>query len=419
MTLTISPSKLEGTIFAPPSKSFMHRALICAAMADGVTKIKCDTFSKDIEATMGCLRALGAKFNIKDGFVEVFPVDKNCTDECVLDCLESGSTLRFMLPLAAALGRKCTFVGAARLGERPLEPLCRALNEHGVKTYYSEKSFLPLKIEGQLTGGDFSILGDVSSQFVTGLLFALSIVGGNIKIVGELKSAPYVDITLSVQKSFGIDVKKTDGIYSVSNKKTTTPAEGRVVDIEGDWSNGAFWLVAGALGGTITCRGLYRESLQGDKYIVAALKKMGADIDETDTSVTVHKSELRGVRIDAQHIPDIVPVLCVAACAARGTTVFENTSRLAQKESNRMETTAKMLNSLGGSVTFDENSMTVVGTPLTGGTITSANDHRIAMSGAVASIIADGDVFIKDAQAVSKSYPDFYEKFVMLGGKIK
>ncbi len=417
MNVVISPQNLCGSIDVPPSKSFMHRALICAAIADKETKIKCTSFSKDTEATMNCLMELGAKFKIKDDIVTVTPIDKEYTDgRCVLDCAESGSTLRFMLPLAASLGRKCTFVGAERLGKRPLAPLCKALNEHGVKTVYGNDSFLPLEIEGQLTGGEFVIPGDISSQFITGILFALSNVGGEIKIEGELKSAPYVDITTSVQRQFGIDVQKIKDGYSIRKGASAAASE---IQIEGDWSNGAFWLVAGAIGGTITCTGLYKDSLQGDSKITDILKEMGADIREEADSVTVHKSKLHAVTVDASDIPDIVPVLCVAATAAEGTTVFKNTSRLAEKESNRMETTAAMLNALGGSVTFDENSMTVVGSTLTGGRVHSANDHRIAMSAAVASIIASGDVGIEMAEAVSKSYPDFYEKFTMLGGKVK
>lgn len=419
MKVILSPSQLSGTVSAPPSKSCMHRALICAAAADKPTKIICNSFSKDTEATMACLSALGAKFEHGDAAVTVYPIDKNKKDEeeCILDCNESGSTLRFMLPFAAALGKKCTFIGAERLGQRPLLPLCDALNKHGVTTSYGE-SFLPCSIEGKLSGGIYEIPGDISSQFITGLLFALGVIGGGeIKTTTPLKSGPYIDITTDIQKKFGIDIEKTENGYKVrEGQKYISPGE---IEIEGDLSNGAFWLVAGAIGSVdaVTCTSLREDTLQGDGKIVDILRDMGADITRDGDKVTVRKSDLKAVRVDCSDIPDIVPILCVAASAAAGTTVFENIERLRAKESDRVQTTADMLSALGGKITFDENTISVTGGELTGGEVSSANDHRIAMSAAVASLRCSGSVTIDMAEAVSKSYPDFYEKFTMLGGK--
>ncbi len=417
MKVVISPAALNGTVTAPPSKSCMHRALICAAAADRETVIKCESFSKDTEATMACLRALGADFKIDGEYVTVYPVKKNNNSECILDCNESGSTLRFMIPFAAALGRKCTFVGAERLGKRPLKPLLDALRGHGITVEHSEDSFLPLKISGQLTGGDFTLPGDISSQFFTGILFALGVVGGGrIKAIGKIESAPYIDITADIQRQFGINVRKEENGYTVEKGNYTSPIE---FTVEGDWSNGAFWLVAGAIGGNINCLNLRKDTLQGDSKIFDILKLMGADIQWCPGGATVKKSKLHPIEVDCSDIPDIVPILCVAAAATEGVTVFNNIGRLRAKESDRVQTTANMLSALGGKITFDENTITVTGTFLTGGCTDSANDHRIAMSSAIASIISSGDVEINGAEAVSKSYPDFYEKFTMLGGKVR
>ena len=323
-----------------------------------------------------------------------------------------------MLPFAAALGRKCTFIGAKRLGERPLLPLCDALRLHGVSVNYGE-SFLPCKIEGKLTGGTYEIPGDISSQFITGLLFALGIAGGGeIKATTPIKSGPYIDITTDIQKKFGINVEKTENGYKIAEGQQYKSPE--KFTVEGDLSNGAFWLVAGAIGSEeITCTSLREDSLQGDGKIIDILKKMGADITRDGENVTVRKSELKNTEIDCSDIPDIVPILCVAATAAEGTTEFRNIARLRAKESDRVQTTADMITALGGKITFDENTISVTGSPLTGGTVSSANDHRIAMSAAIASLRCTEDVTIETAEAVNKSYPDFYEKFAMLGGKCR
>lgn len=415
MKVILSPSKLKGTVSAPPSKSCMHRALICAAASDRPTKIVTDSYSEDTKATIECIEALGAKIEYTADGVTVHPIEKN-EEECVLNCRESGSTLRFMLPFAAALGKKCTFMGAERLGHRPLLPLCEVLNKNGVTTSYAE-SFLPCKTEGQLAGNVFEIPGNISSQFITGLLLALGVTGGGeIKATTPIKSGPYIDITIDIMKKFGVDTEKTENGYIVPRGQRFSSTD--VFEIEGDWSNGAFWLVAGAIGSEdgITCTSLCKDTLQGDSRIADILSEMGADITQNIKGITVKKTSLRAITIDCADIPDIVPILCVAATTAEGTTVFQNIGRLRDKESDRVKTTVDMVRNLGGKIDFDENNIYVTGSPLTGGNITSANDHRIAMSGAIASIMCKGDVIIDIAEAVNKSYPDFYEKFTMLGG---
>ncbi|MBQ8808023.1 MAG: 3-phosphoshikimate 1-carboxyvinyltransferase [Clostridia bacterium] len=418
MKVVLSPSKLSGEVFAPPSKSCMHRTLICAAAADKPTKIICSSFSEDTKATLKCLEALGAGFEFFDGGVTVYPIDINKNDkECVLDCNESGSTLRFMLPFAAALGKKCTFIGAPRLGKRPLLPLCEEMEKHEVIPKYNE-SFLPLTIEGKLTGGEYEIPGDISSQFITGLLLALVVAGGGeIKTTTPLQSGPYIDITTDIQKKFGIDVVKTQSGYIVpAGQKYVSPGE---IEIEGDYSNGAFYLVAGAIGSdaSLSVCSLGEDSLQGDRKILSVLEKMGAKTVREGRKVTVYKSQLKAVEVDCSDIPDIVPILCVAATQAEGTSVFKNIERLRAKESDRVQSTYELIKNLGGKISFDENTIFVTGSPLTGGEVSSFNDHRIAMSGAVASLVCSSNVVIEKAEAVNKSYGDFYEKFVMLGGK--
>lgn len=416
MKVKLSPSQLNGTVSAPPSKSCMHRALICAAAADRPTKIITDSYSEDTKATIECLESLGAKIEYTEDGVTVYPIKKR-DGECVLNCCESGSTLRFMLPFAAALGRKCTFVGAERLGQRPLLPLCEVLNKNSVTTSFGE-SFLPCKTEGQLSGNVFEIPGNVSSQFITGLLLALGVTGGGeIKAITPIKSGPYIDITIDIMKKFGVNTEKTENGYIVPEGQRFTSPE--VFEIEGDWSNGAFWLVAGAIGSEtgIACTSLCEETFQGDSRITEILSEMGADIKRDKNGITVKKSQLTAIEIDCADIPDIVPILCVAATEAEGTTVFKNIQRLRDKESDRVKTTVDMIRALGGKIDFNENNIYVTGSVLTGGEITSENDHRIAMSGAIASLLCTGDVTINIAEAVSKSYPDFYKKFIMLGGK--
>ena len=421
MKVTLLPSVLNGTVSAPPSKSCMHRALICAAVSERETKIICDTFSMDIKATISCLEALGAKVEYGDGYVTVYPIDKNQKDEtqCVLNCSESGSTLRFMVPFAASLGRKCKFIGAQRLGQRPLSPLIDTLKYNGIKIKHPKDAFLPLEISGELNGNEFEIPGDISSQFITGLLFALgNMGGGKIKTTSVLKSAPYIEITTDIQKQFGIPVEKTQGGYEVKKgARYTSPEE---IKIEGDYSNAAFWLVAGAVGKgeKISCTNLRQGTLQGDSAIVEILRRMGAKITAEKDCVTVYKSSLRAIEADCADIPDIVPIICVAATAAEGTTVLHNIERLREKESDRVKTTMDMLLSLGADIKCDENSIIISKSSLCGGKVTSANDHRIAMSSAVASTICTENVELDIAQAVSKSYPDFYEQFEKLGGKV-
>lgn len=379
-----------------PSKSDAHRALICAALSHTPCKVICDATSKDIDATKACLDAL------KAGRPEML-------------CGESGSTFRFMLPVMAALGHRSVFFPEGRLPERPLTPLYEEMESHGCRL--SPQGSVPFVLEGQLKPGTYRIPGNVSSQYISGLLFALPILDGDSRILieGKLESAGYVNMTLKVLADFGIKVNVTDEGYEIpGGQHYQGPA---VYQVEGDWSNGCFWLVAGALDEEgLTVSGLDLNSLQGDKKIVDILRDMGADVTIGPNGITVKGGSLHGITIDAAQIPDMVPILAVAALAAEGRTEIKGAGRLRIKESDRLATVTQVLTNLGGDIEeLAEGLIIKGGKVLKGGTADSHNDHRIAMMAAIASIICEGKVTIRGADAVKKSYPGFYDDLAMLG----
>ncbi len=409
MNVTVFPSAPTGTVSAISSKSAAHRLLICAAFAQTETVIRCDTTNKDIDATVGCLCALGAKISYNPPFFHVTPI-KTPPRTAVLDCGESGSTFRFMLPIAVALGVNTSFVLSGRLPERPLSPLYEELLRHGAKL--SPQGSNPFLCDGKLEGNQYRIRGDVSSQFTSGLLFALvfSGNGGDIIIEGNTESQPYIDMTADALTRFGVHIDKTAEGYSVQkNARLIPPA--REISVEGDWSNAAFPLCMGALGnGSITVRGLDVSSRQGDKAVLDILRRFGADIRVENDAVTVTGGkQLHGIEIDASQIPDLVPVLATVASASEGKTVIYGASRLRIKESDRLVTTRTMLTDLGADVTETADGLVINGkNNLTGGTTQGFNDHRIAMSAAVASVVCSSPVTVTGAECVAKSYPDFW-----------
>ena len=330
MNITITPAPLKGNLRAIPSKSYMHRALICASLADRSTSLYCPETNRDIEATAACLRALGAEIVAENGWYRVTPIDRSLpvTERAVLDCGESGSTLRFLLPVAAALGRKTAFEGHGRLPQRPLSPLYERMQERGAKL--SPAGSFPLMLDGQLRPGDYRLDGGVSSQYFTGLLLALPLLSapGRIYIEGKLESAPYVELTMGVLETFGVTPVWEGDRMEVVPQPFRSPG---TLAVEGDWSNAAFWLVAGALNGEIRLTGLQNGSRQGDRAILPLLKAMGANISADEEGVTVSRSSLYGITIDATDIPDLVPILSVAAAAAEGETVITGASRLRLK----------------------------------------------------------------------------------------
>ena len=439
MNIRIRKPLQGGTVKAIASKSGAHRFLICAALADYETFITCPERSQDIDATARCLRALGASVTYeKDGFI-VTPIDQRAESpktgspganlsgdtQRMLDCGESGSTLRFLLPICGALGFPVSFKMGGRLPERPLSPLYDEMVEHGCTL--SEQGQSPLRCEGQLRSGTYTLPGNISSQFISGLLFALPLLPGEsqIRVTGILESRPYVDMTVDALRMFGIVIHEEDNqVFHISGADAAVKGQPycspKTVRVEGDWSNAAFWLSAGAIGkNRITCTALDPGSRQGDKAIVELLNKFGAHIIVDSDTVTVSPGKLKGIGIDAGNTPDLVPVLAAVASVSEGKTVIRNAGRLRIKESDRLRTIAASLSSLGADITETEDGLIIVGKKaLAGGETESYGDHRIAMAAAVLSAVCTGAVLIKNAEAVNKSYPGFFRDYCSaLGGE--
>ena len=432
MIARIEPSTLTGSIPAIASKSVAHRMIIAAALANGTTHVICNSTCADTEATIRCLTALGARFErVQDGFL-VHPVPKSqehgilrALAGATLDCGESGSTLRFMLPVACALGAEATFTGAQRLGERPLSPLDTELIAAGCEL--EGVGGLPLVTRGRMRPGRFELPGDVSSQFISGLLLACPLLGEpcEIRVTGTIESKPYITLTLQALAAFGITAEVEHEVigdtpatrYFLDGSAYRTPGE---VSVEGDWSNAAFWLCAGAMGTKhITVTGLSLRSAQGDRTILAALSRFGARVRRGTGAATVQPDLLRGFTLSAQDVPDLVPILAAVASVAEGRTIIRDCSRLRLKESDRLATTTQELTALGAHAHVCGNDLVIEGVPeLQGGVVDAHNDHRIAMMAAIAATRCAEPVEIHGAEAVSKSYPLFFEHYRALGGHV-
>ena len=400
MKLTIEPKSLKGEIEAIPSKSAAHRLLICAALADKPTEIYCPSLSKDIEATAQCLKALGAGIDYCEGTFFVQPVDK-VNKDALLDCGESGSTLRFILPVVCALGGGARIKMHGRLPQRPLSPLWEELETHGARLSRPEADIIA--VAGKISAGDYSIRADISSQYISGLLFALPLLEGesNLSLEGEIESKGYIDMTCQAQEEFNLNLSYADKTFTVP-AHSAYKSPGRV-DVEGDWSNAAFWLVADALSdGALEVSGLRHNSLQGDSAV-------------TDLISSIREGN---AVIDVKDVPDLVPVLSVLAAVSPGKTEFINAGRLRIKESDRIASVCRMLSALGAQCEEKAEGLTVWGGQLRGGTVDGENDHRIVMSAAVAAIACCEPVTILGVEAADKSYPAFFEDYKKLGGKI-
>lgn len=414
MDIICTPANLSGKIRAISSKSDAHRLLICGALADVPTRVHCNVMSKDISATVDCLKNMGAEILVDGDIITVIPHSFNKKAE--LDCGESGSTLRFLLPVVSALGIDTTIKGHGRLPERPISPLKEEMERMSV-TFHNGSKF-PLHLTGQLQAGDYEILGNISSQFITGLLFALPLLDGDskIRLIPPVESRSYLNITLSALRKFGIEIIEEENLYIIKgNQKYISPKE---ITVEGDWSNSAFFLCTGALNENgVTVTDLDVNSPQGDKAILKVLEEMGADVKINGTEITVKKNELRGITVDASDIPDAVPIISVVASAGVGETRIINAQRLRIKESDRIKSVVDMLIAVGGRVEETDDGMVIYGgAELVGGRVEGSNDHRIVMSAAILSTLCKSDVTITDYKAVEKSYPHFFKDFVKMGG---
>ena len=432
MDVTITPHAIEGSVEAIASKSMAHRLLICAALCPGPTTIRCTTSSRDIEATISCLEALGAVVERDGDLLHVTPLPGTSSTDNVrqgarnalLDCGESGSTLRFMLPVVCALGCDAALTGHGRLAQRPLSPLYEELIAGGCDL--TDQGRFPLKVTGRLRPGRFELPGNVSSQYISGLLLAAPLLDGptEVCVAEPIESRPYVNLTTSALRTFGVIVEEVRDVTEKGDRVTrflvspTTPYRScGQVTVEGDWSNAGFWLAAGALGAGVSVTGLDLASRQGDRSMLAALAKLGARVERSGDTASVSSGAPNACEMNVSDFPDLVPPLAAVAALAPGTTRLTGCGRLRLKESDRIETVCSGLAALGAGISSEGDDIVINGREaLDGGVVDAANDHRIAMMAAIAATRCSSPVTIRGAECVQKSYPAFFEDYEKLGG---
>ena len=417
MDVIIKPKLLEGNINIPPSKSLAHRAIIASSLANGRSIIKNVDFSSDILATIDGMRKLGAKVEI-DGDTLTIDGTYPKLEKSIINAKESGSTLRFLIPIGMLTGEKITFKGENNLVNRPLDVYTNIFKEKGIKYHVGDKS-LPITIYDKLVSGEYRFRGDISSQFITGLLYALPLLKEDSKIIltTPLESIGYVDLTIDILSKFGIKIlNKGYTEFIIPGNQEYHPYD---YTVEGDYSQAAFFLVADALGSNIKITGLNPQSNQGDKKILNDLLAYGLTVNKTLTEITV-SGKSRGCKISFKHSPDLAPALSVLAALSSGESLFVDAERLRIKESDRISSMINELNILGANVSETLDTMSFLGVEsLKGGVVDSHNDHRIAMALAIASTRATEEVRINNAECVKKSYPNFWEDFISLGGDVR
>lgn len=410
---------LNGKIIIPPSKSLSHRSIIAAGLSDGISRIENIILSKDIIATSSCMKQINAEYIYeKDGYViKGNNGNFNVETSPIFECNESGSTLRFMIPLGTLVNKSSIFLGEGKLKTRPLNPFIEIFKNQELKYEYEDR--LPLKIDGTLKSGEFNVRGDISSQFITGLMYTLPLLDGDsvINITTHLESKGYLDLTMDVLKDFGIIIENIN--YEKFIIKGNQKYKSTNYRVEGDYSQVAFWIVAGLLSGSITCKDMKKNSSQGDKEVIDIIKRMNGKISFENNEIKIEKSKTVGTVIDGSQCPDIIPVLAVLASVSEGETRIINASRLRIKECDRLRAITSELNKLGADITELEDGLIIRGkNKLNGGIVQGWNDHRIVMSLSIASLVCDNPVFIEGSDAIIKSYPHFFEEFKNLGGEI-
>ena len=408
--LTLTPNALNGTVIVPPSKSMAHRAVICASLAAGRSTIKNIQLSDDILATIEGMRSFGAIISYDDQTLTIDGIRNGAAKESrTINCNESGSTLRFLIPLATLFTGETHFIGQGHLGKRPLEPYQELFDAQSLHYNQATTENLQLSVAGPLTPGIYEMRGDISSQFITGMLLTLPLLAEDsiLKITTHLESKGYIDLTLSVLQSFGIVIEQDeDGQeYRIKGQQAYTA---RDYTVEGDYSQAAFWLSANALGNELLVNGLDSDSLQGDQAIVSILETVNGGSNDSERI------------IDGAQVPDIIPVVALVAALSKGKTKIINLERLRIKESDRLVATQKELTALGAQIEIVGDSLLIEGvSELSGGQeVWSHKDHRMAMMLAIASTVCQEPIHIKDTDCVKKSYPNFWETFQQLGGKI-
>ncbi len=409
--IVLKPSKICGSIAVPSSKSVAHRALIASAFSEKPVKVKNIDFSNDIYATMDALKQLGVTFvEEEDGIlVDGSTIIRN--SDVHINANESGSTLRFLIPVAVMLENSVIFDGEGRLPERPLDDYFDIFNKCGIDYSHPSGKYLPLNVCGDIKLDSVNVKGSTSSQFITGLILCGLIKPVKVNITTELQSKPYVDITVDVLEKFGCEIFEDNNTYTIK-KNITTIDEYKV---ERDWSQAAFYMCAAAINGCITLKDMNFNSAQGDIEIISLLKKFGANVTINDSDLIIEKSDMKGIDIDVGNIPDLVPVLSVLACFAKGTTKIFNAARLRIKESDRLQAMYVELTKLGADIEIGNDYLIINGgKTLYGAEVDSHNDHRIAMAMAVASSGCVGDITLTGYKAVSKSYPNFFDDWSSL-----
>ena len=416
MNISLMPGQRRGFVQIPASKSLCHRLFIMAALSEGETNISCGRPSKDVSATISCLNSLGASIWEKSqGLYAVRPIKEKEHIKAVLRCGESGSSLRFLLPVCGILGAEAELIPEGRLLKRPLDSFSYELQRQGMEITKKDKS---LFCRGKLCPGEFLLPGNESSQYISALLMALPLLNGesSLKIINELQSEPYIKITEDVLRTSGIEFYNSHNKYIIPGNQR--PKLHGFVECEGDYSSAAFFICAGALSdGGIMLSGLNPASFQGDREILNIVSQIGADVRIIENKIFIKKGRLRAVDVDASQIPDLIPALAALLSLCRGKSRIYNGQRLRLKESDRIKTSCAMLKSLGADIEESSDGLLISGkASLSGGLCSSYNDHRIAMAAAVAACGCDKPVIIQGAEAVSKSYPDFWKDFLNLKG---
>ncbi len=419
MNVTIKPNKLQGTVVIPPSKSLSHRAIIGAALAQGKSTISNVMFSKDILATIDAVRAIGATVNVFDDAIEVIGTGGVRRAIDLIDANESGSTIRFMIPIALVSKEPIKFIGKNNLVKRPLDIFFEIFDMQGIDYKHEKESYLPLEVKGGLKPGVFNIRGDISSQFITGLLYALPLLDNDSKIIitTEMESKGYIDLTLDMLSNFGIEIINNNyKEFIIKGNQKYLPFD---YVIEGDYSQSAFFLVADMLGADITLKAMSKDSYQGDKKILSDIEEFGGNIEFVDDSLKATLNTQKNAIIDLGQSPDLGPALSVLAGLTKGNSKLINAERLRIKECDRITCVKEELNKLGMNVDETKTELIFNGVSrIKGGVVDAHNDHRVAMALAMAALKSDGDIKILGAECVSKSYPTFWDVYESLGGII-
>lgn len=415
---TVYPVPLKGEITMPPSKSMAHRVVLAAALAKGKSIIHNIAISEDVSATITAVRQMGAQIEEQADCIVIEGI-RNAKKDMQIDCGESGTTLRLLIPVLAAM-QGGTLDGRGRLPQRPVDEYLKIFTSQGL-LYKRDAAGLPMTVEGGLKSGIFRLSGQISSQYISGLMFALPLLEKDSEIVisDTLESSGYVDMTLQALHMSGIAIEETimHKQYCIKGNQQYKPF---AYTVEGDWSQAAFFLLAGIMGTNVVLKGLAQNTNQKDREFLSLLKRMGADIEVDDDIITARKSPLHAVTADVSQIPDSAPALAAAMCIAKGRSLITGGKRLRIKESDRITATVEAFKAIGADIEETQDGMAIEGKPkLRGGVSSSHHDHRIAMALAVVAAACEGSITIKDAQAVNKSYPSFFEDYMKLGGTVE